>query len=236
MSSEENKNSQPDGQEVNTRPKLEITYVPIKDLKLAPYNPKGFNSKQFQRLGMSVDNFGLIAPLIVNKRTGHTVDGNQRLKDAIQDGDLEKTLPVVYIDVDETQEKKITVALNKTSTPEDPEKMMELLKQFSEDNLMKEMMKDYDKTLKEYNKSVELSEYEISKDVDEKYNYVVFVFDKGLDFSNIETFFGLQSVFDPRKNRVIGLGRVIDGNKLLELINTSNKSNQKPNDTQPNKS
>jgi len=85
---------------------LQIEYVAIRDLKLAEYNPKKFDSKQFKNLGTSVKVHGWIAPLVVNKRTGNVIDGNQRLKNEIKKGNFDAQVPVVYLDVDEETEKK----------------------------------------------------------------------------------------------------------------------------------
>ena len=211
----------------NIEKKLEITYVPARELKFASYNPKGFNSKQFSRLDMSIEKFGFLMPVLVNKRTGNVVDGNQRLKKVLQKGNLEELVPTVFIDVDLDTEKKMNVALNKTSTPEDQEKMLELLREFDGDDLMQKLMEDYkdiDKTIKE---SKMLGEYSITREVDEKHNYIVALFDKSVDFSNIETFFNLGTVYDAMKGKTIGLGRVIDGEKLIKLINIANKNGYK---------
>ncbi len=86
---------------------------------------------------------------------------------------------------------------------------------------MKMFLDDYDKfkkdTANEYN-----SEFQIVKEVDESYNYVVFISKKDVDFLNIETFFNLEKVYDLHRERNIGLGRAISADQLLKLISFVN--------------
>ena len=70
--------------------------------------------------------FGIVEPVVVNKRTGRIVGGHQRVKAAEAQG-IEQ-LPVVHVDLDETQEKQLNIALNRISGEFDVDKLAELLK------------------------------------------------------------------------------------------------------------
>lgn len=207
---------------------LKIEYVEIGKIKFAGYNPKKFNSKQFGRLGQSIKTVGWLTPCIVNKRTGNTaVDGNQKLKFEFQKGDPTVKVPVIYIDVPLKEEKRISVLLNNTSTPVDAEMMFKLLNEFENDELMDKFKADYEKLQEQADATGYNPDYEIVQEVDEKYNYVIALFDKGVDYFNIETFFNLSKVYDPTKDKMLGKGRAIDGEKILKLINLANKSGYK---------
>ncbi len=51
----------------------------IEQLKQAPYNPRAIDDAALRGLGRSLQEFGDIAGIVWNKRTGHLVAGHQRL-------------------------------------------------------------------------------------------------------------------------------------------------------------
>lgn len=210
-----------------------IQMIELKELKFADYNPKRFSSKQFSRLSMSLDNYGWILPAVVNIRTSNVVDGNQRLKKEMQKGDWTVKIPTIFIDVDLKTEKEINVALNSTSTPTDPEMMYRLLSDMTGSDLMEKIKEDYEKMKQKLQSELDSTEFEIVREVDEKYNYVVALFEKGVDYINVESFFNLKQVYDPKRDRLIGKGRVIKGEKLLKLIAIANREGYKNIDELP---
>ncbi|MEW5804686.1 MAG: DNA modification methylase [bacterium] len=93
---------------------LKTIYVPIGDLQPAVYNPRQMSDKQAADLEQSIIRFGLVDPLIVNRhpeRMNIVIGGHQRLLIAKRLG-FEK-VPVVYVDLDEQQEKELNLRLNK---------------------------------------------------------------------------------------------------------------------------
>lgn len=69
-----------------------------------------------KRLRKGIREYGLVAPITWNRRTGNVVGGHQRLKqlDALEKSD-DYDLTVAVIDVDEREEAKINVQLNNPS-------------------------------------------------------------------------------------------------------------------------
>jgi hypothetical protein len=90
--------------------KLCITHRPITELRPAPYNPRDIQEGAFYGLMESLKKFGLVDPLIVNKRTGLMVGGHQRLKAAEALGWTE--VPTVEVDLSPAEEKALNVTLN----------------------------------------------------------------------------------------------------------------------------
>ena len=88
----------------------------IEPIKLTPadYNPRDISDKAFEGLKQSIITFGFVDPIIVNRSSGNIVGGHQRLKAAF-DLNLDK-VPVVYVELDETKELALNVALNNTKT------------------------------------------------------------------------------------------------------------------------
>ena len=76
----------------------------------APYNPRRISDHDLKALQNSMATFGVVEPVVVNRSTGRIVGGHQRVKAAEAEGMA--TLPVVYVDLDENQEKQLNLALN----------------------------------------------------------------------------------------------------------------------------
>jgi len=84
--------------------------VKIDKLKPAEYNPRAITDKAVQGLSNSIDKFGLLQPIIWNKRTGNVVGGHQRLYDIINKGATETD--VIVVDFSLEKEKSANIALN----------------------------------------------------------------------------------------------------------------------------
>lgn len=103
----------------------EVVEMNIEDIKPAPYNPRKITKDMLEQLKASIRDDGYLEPIVVNKRTGFVVGGNQRLKALTELG--VKKVPVKLIDVDETREKVINIRLNKVEGEWDFPKLKELL-------------------------------------------------------------------------------------------------------------
>lgn len=107
--------------------KHSIEYVDIKLLKPAVYNPRKISDKAFNDLKESLRRFEVVDPLIVNgspERKNIIIGGHQRYR-AAKELD-HKTVPVVYVELDEVKEKELNLRLNRNSGEWD----LELLKEF----------------------------------------------------------------------------------------------------------
>jgi hypothetical protein len=94
---------------------MEIVNVKVENLKESKYNPRKFSEKQFEDLKKSIQQFGIIDPIIVNSaknRKNIVIGGHFRLKVAKA---LEfKEVPVIYINIpDLKKEKELNLRLNK---------------------------------------------------------------------------------------------------------------------------
>jgi hypothetical protein len=74
----------------------------------APYNPRRMSEEDLAALRRSLTFFGVVEPVVVNRRTGRIVGGHQRVKAAEAEGI--ETLPVVHVDLDEPSEKQLNLA------------------------------------------------------------------------------------------------------------------------------
>lgn len=95
---------------------MESKVMRLEDIKPAEYNPRVRLTEvdhEYKALKASIDEFGLVVPLIVNERTGTLVSGHQRLNVMLAEG-VEET-EVVIVDMEPEREKDLCIALNKIS-------------------------------------------------------------------------------------------------------------------------
>ena len=74
---------------------LQIETKRVGDLDPAPYNPRSISPDALDGLRHSVERFGLVEPIVWNRRTGHVVGGHQRLKVLQRLGEQETQVVVV---------------------------------------------------------------------------------------------------------------------------------------------
>ena len=85
----------------------------IDSLIFAEYNPRQLTKDQYKHLKDSIDRFGLVDPIIVNKnkdRKNIIVGGHQRVKLA-KDMNI-KEVPVLEVDLTYDRERELNVRLN----------------------------------------------------------------------------------------------------------------------------
>ena len=87
-----------------------IKRMPLVELKPAGYNPRTISDKALAGLTKSFERFGLVQPIIWNRKTKHVVGGHQRLKVLLAKG--EKECDVVVVSLSLSEEKALNVALN----------------------------------------------------------------------------------------------------------------------------
>lgn len=113
---------------------MQIERKKIRDMDRAAYNPRIDlipGDTEYENLRRSITTYGMLIPVIWNKRTNRVVGGHQRLTVLENEGETETDVSVV--DLDETQEKQLNVALNKVEGGWDEEKLAELLMELGED-------------------------------------------------------------------------------------------------------
>lgn len=104
-------------EKMKTENLLPADYNPRKDLKPG--------DEEYEKLKRSIEQFGYVEPVIWNRTTGRVVGGHQRLKVLIDMGINEADC--VVVEMDETKEKALNVALNKISGEWDKDKLALLI-------------------------------------------------------------------------------------------------------------
>ncbi len=93
---------------INTKP--EVLEVKLVDLKPSEYNPREISEEALSGLRHSLEKFGLVDLLVVNKRNMRIISGHQRYKILKADGI--ETATAIMVDLDEISEKAMNVTLN----------------------------------------------------------------------------------------------------------------------------
>lgn len=187
---------------------------------LLPYdkNPRTIGKKEQMELTKSINKFGFVEIPAINI-DNKIIAGHQRLKvmQVIGRGDEIIDVRVPNRKLTKSEFEEYLLRSNKNKGEFDNK----LLVGFDED-LLREvgfMEKELSKVFQDL--EADIKEEEFSSEVLEENNYIVFTFDNSVDWLAISDFFNLKSVNakDSKKDyKRKGIGRVLDGNKLLDLI------------------
>ena len=119
---------------------METFMMKIDDLKPADYNPRVDLQKgddEYETLKSVITEFGFVQPIVFNKRTKTIVGGHQRWKVAKDLGYTE--VPTVIVDLEESDEKVLNLALNKVGGSFDERKLGELLAELQDSDVQLEL-------------------------------------------------------------------------------------------------
>ncbi len=196
-------------------------------LKANPLNPRKHPQKQRQALHQAINDLGWLAPLLFNERSDHLIDGHLRAQEAIASGHTE--VPVLVVDLDETQEKAalasldaITMAaeldvsgylalLNDITEPHaDLVASLQDLDKFIADSLQEEAEFDEDPT-------PEVGDVHLVPG--ESFHYVALLFRTDLDWLRAVDHFKIDKpAMDLFHSKVVGKTRIIDGAQYLNSL------------------
>lgn len=106
-----------------------VTMTPIDELTRHPDNA---NQGDVDAIRESIATNGYYQPVIAQASTGYILAGNHRWEASLQMGAA--SIPVIYLDVDDEQAKRIMVADNRTTRlgRDDPTDLLRLLDELSE--------------------------------------------------------------------------------------------------------
>jgi len=120
---------------------MEVRRMKVNEINPAPYNPRidlKPGDPEYEALKKSIERFGLVDPLIWNKRTNRLVGGHQRLK-VLKDLGYE-TADVVVVDLPESVEKTLNIALNNIQGDWEETKLEALLAELHAEGVVLELM------------------------------------------------------------------------------------------------
>jgi DNA modification methylase len=89
---------------------MEIEVKKIKDLRPNPLNPRKSSVTQDENLKKSLEKFGVVEPIVFNRRSGYIVGGHFRVRELKKLG--YKEVECVIVDLNEQDEKELLIRLN----------------------------------------------------------------------------------------------------------------------------
>ena len=99
---------------------MKTTEIKIEKLKLAEYNPRTISEKELTNLKKSLDKFGFIQPVVINKDFT-VISGHQRIRAWKEMGN--KEVPTIQLSITKNEEKALNLAMNRISGEWDVEKL-----------------------------------------------------------------------------------------------------------------
>ena len=198
---------------------MKVIQKKISELIFADYNPRQLFKKEYKHLKESIGKFGLVDPIIINKnkdRENVIIGGHQRVKIAKE---LKiKDIPCVEVDLELERERELNIRLNKNTGSWDYDILANM---FEVDELV-----EWGFDEKEFNVMLDLPEteepeHEISAELLEEHNYVLFYFDNSLDWNVAKDLLDIKPVVKEGYTdtyKQIGVGRVKDGKELLKRL------------------
>lgn len=199
---------------------MEIVQRKISDLIPYENNPR-HNEKTVQLVANSIKEFGFKVPIVIDKNNV-IVAGHTRLKASRLLGIAEVPC-IVADDLTEEQIKAYRLADNKVAEQSEwidnvlDLELMDISIDMSQFGF--EIETEEEKAKKEKEKMIQSMELKAF----EHHDYIVFYFKDQLDWLNVVNEFGIKKVDAGYGNtKKIGVGRVIDGARLLEKIRHTN--------------
>jgi hypothetical protein len=113
---------------------MEIIKKKISEMNLAEYNPRVTlqpGDEEYETIKRSLEKYGLVQPIVWNRRTNTVVGGHQRLR-VLSDMGIDEA-DVSVVDLDTIAEKQLNIALNKVEGKWDDKKLSEILLELGDD-------------------------------------------------------------------------------------------------------
>lgn len=199
---------------------MKIVKVAIEKLIDADYNPRKNLKKEdpeYIKLKASISEFGIVRPIVINK--DYQIIGGHQTKKVLKDLKY-KDVDCIIVDIDESKEKALNIALNKISGEWDQRKLFDVLGELKikdDDFLLTgfdfseydELFKEFDNEGYNYSKSGQGSHGKIEEDnKDRPKNYT----------DKIKV-----PLYSPKEDKQPEISELFDNTKALELIDEIKK-------------
>lgn len=209
---------------------MNIQRIPLTKINPAPYNPRVDlqpGDPEYESLKRSIEHFGYVEPLVWNKKSGTLISGHQRFK-ILQSLGLSHA-HVSVVELNELDEKALNIALNQIKGHWDEGKLKALFLEFDRESYdatitgfeRGEIMKKIEASMEEESEATAKGRHPLMEiQPYEHYDYLLFMFRDVRDFIAVCQQFDVKTVDGSysTKAKKIGLGRVLDGKRLLGLV------------------
>jgi DNA modification methylase len=109
---------------------MDLVTIKIEELNPAEYNPRVITEEELKKLKQSIEEFGYVEPIVYNENTKRIISGHQRIKVLKELG--YKEIKAIKLNLSETKERSLNLALNKIRGNWDNQKLVQVLKEIHE--------------------------------------------------------------------------------------------------------
>jgi hypothetical protein len=201
-----------------------LEYLDPKALIPNPRNWRTHGVRQRQAFSDILDEVGMLEPVILNKRTGHLIDGHMRVQEFIERN--AETIPVYVVDLPEEKEHLAIYFKDRigamagvdTGIEQELRKIAE-----TEAELLKQMLASGEDSPAEEGQENrnDLDNFGVGLNPGERFSYIIVLFKTDLDFYAGLDHFQLEKERDPLNPYLaarVAQGRVVDGRTYLRRI------------------
>ena len=206
---------------------MEIVYRPLADLVKNPDNPRKPKPGGVSELAESIkknQTYFEARPILLSDRTGQLVIiGGERRSEAAAMLGMQEVPTILLTGLTEEQEHEILIIDNTHAGVWDDKKLQELQESWGEKLPQWLGEKPRAKGWRGENQA----EIKFSEVLNEEHNYIVLYFDNSVDWLQVLTLLGLETVkaYSTRKdgklnkgNTRLGIGRILRGPEVLEKL------------------
>lgn len=146
---------------------MKIEFIDIDKLKPATYNPRTISLDAFKGLIKSLQTFGMVDPVIVNKDLT-IIGGHMRVKGWKQLGNT--SVACIVLDLDKSREKQLNIVLNSQEiSGKYADNLQELLEELKGDM----DITDYNELRLDKLETLDLSDADDGEELEEKFQLVI---------------------------------------------------------------
>jgi hypothetical protein len=213
--------------EISKLQRFEAKTIRRRHIQNAKYNPRRIKASNRAKLNKSLDEFGLVEPLVWNAETGNLIGGHRRLEylDAVQGTD-DYWLTVSKIVIDAKREKALNVMLNNAAAQGEYDAVLlsKLLGELAEAGTL-ELSGFSDVDLQRLASEAENPEaqFPITAKLNERYDFVVVFTENESDFAFLQTICGVRTERSYKKTG-IGIGRAVPFARFLKSLHANRHS------------
>jgi hypothetical protein len=194
-------------------------------LKANPANWRTHDATQREAIREILGAVGWVQRVIVNKRTGHVLDGHMRVEEALKE--FEPTVPVVYVDLSVAEERRVLTLLDPVGTRAgvDKAKLRALLDGAKGDGPgTAALIAALREKVGGGGDASERPEVEFTEELLETHQYVVLYTDNEIDWLNLQSRCPLEerkSLRSEGKFQQVGVARVMRWADVIRKIDAT---------------
>lgn len=212
---------EPDRQDSQSKNDMRLEWRDPRTLDPNPLNYRTHPARQRDAFSLALEDLGWIAPLVMNERTGHLLDGHLRREEAIE-ANIER-VPVVVLDLDERQEKEALLVLDQIGNMAGTNAHLDALTSALEERNRRlasllfgdEDPGENDDPVDPARPADGAHQPPVGLNPGEKFNYVMLLFRTDLDWAAAQAHFGISREADIFHDKGVGVTRVVDGGRYL---------------------